>query len=48
MNPKEKTQIEAPDKGKVVAKMEYKEIITGKMIEMRNNRGRRPSGRGTR
>ena len=40
MNPKEKSEIEAPEKGKVVAKMDYKEIITGKMIEMRNNRGR--------
>jgi len=40
MNPKEKIKIEAPDKGKVVVKTKYKEIITGKMIEMRNNRGR--------
>jgi len=40
MNPKEKTKIEAPEKGKVVTKTEYKKIITGKMIEMRNNRGR--------
>ena len=40
MNPKEKIKIEAPDKGKVVTKKEYKEIITGKMQEMRNNRGR--------
>ena len=40
MNPKEKTKIKAPEKGKVVVKTEYKEIITGKMIEMRNNRGR--------
>ncbi len=45
MNPKEKAKIEAPEKGKVVAKMEYKEIITGKMVEMRNNRGRPRSGR---
>jgi GLPGLI family protein len=44
MNPEDKTSIEAPDKGKVVAKLEYKEIITNKMKEMRNNRGR-PSGR---
>jgi len=41
MNPKEKIKIEAPDKGKVVTKKEYQEIITGKMQEMRNNRGRR-------
>ena len=40
MNPQEKVKIEAPDKGKVVTKKEYKEIITGKMKEMRNNRGR--------
>ena len=40
MNPKEKAKIEAPEKGKVVAKIDYKEIITGKMIEMRDNRGR--------
>jgi GLPGLI family protein len=40
MNPKEKIKIEALDKGKVVGKMEYKKIITGKMVEMRNNRGR--------
>tara|TARA_R110002049_G_scaffold237340_2_gene410445 strand:+ start:6001 stop:6882 length:882 start_codon:yes stop_codon:yes gene_type:complete len=41
MNPEEKIKIEAPDKGKVVTKKEYKEIITGKMQEMRDNRGRR-------
>ncbi|MCB0462107.1 MAG: GLPGLI family protein [Flavobacteriaceae bacterium] len=40
MNPKEKEIIEAPDKGKIVTKMEYKEIISGKMQEMRDNRGR--------
>ena len=40
INPEEKTKIEAPEKGKLVAKMEYKEIITGKMKEMRDNRGR--------
>jgi len=44
MNPKEKINIEAPDRGKVVAKMEYKDIISGKMMEMRDNRGRRSSG----
>ena len=41
LNPKDKIKIEAPDKGKVVAKLEYKGIITGKMQEMRDNRGRR-------
>lgn len=40
INPQEKTKIEAPEKGKVVTKKEYNTIITGKMQEMRNNRGR--------
>jgi GLPGLI family protein len=40
MNPEEKTKIEAPEKGQVVTKKEYNEIITGKMQEMRDNRGR--------
>lgn len=40
MNPQEKTKIEAPDKGKVVTKKEYNTIITEKMQEMRDNRGR--------
>jgi GLPGLI family protein len=40
MNPKEKEVIEAPEKGKEVTKLEYKEIISGKMQEMRDNRGR--------
>jgi GLPGLI family protein len=44
MNPDEKIKIEAPSKGKEVAKMEYKEIIIGKMQEMRDNRGRRSRG----
>jgi GLPGLI family protein len=43
MNPDEKSKIEAPDKGKVVTKNEYQEIITGKMQEMRDMRGRRRS-----
>lgn len=41
MNPEEKSKIEAPKKGEEVAKTEYKKIITGKMMEMRDNRGRR-------
>ncbi|MFC4635016.1 GLPGLI family protein [Dokdonia ponticola] len=41
MNPKEKIKIEAPDKGKEITKTAYKETITEKMQEMRNNRGRR-------
>jgi GLPGLI family protein len=40
MNPEQKEQIEAPDKGKVVTKMEYQETIVDKMQEFRNNRGR--------
>lgn len=45
MNPGEKTKIEAPDKGKLVDKKEYQEIISGKMQEMRDNR-RSQRGRG--
>ncbi len=41
MNPKETIKIEAPSKGKVITKSAYKETITEKMQEMRNNRGRR-------
>lgn len=40
MNPKEKIKIVAPDKGKEITKSEYKATISGKMQEMRNNRGR--------
>ncbi|MFD0861816.1 GLPGLI family protein [Sungkyunkwania multivorans] len=43
MNPKEKLKIEAPEKGKVITKSDYKETITAKMQEMRDNRGRRRS-----
>lgn len=41
MNPSEKIKIEAPDKGKEITKEDYKSTIAGKMLEMRNNRGRR-------
>ncbi|MFT4832151.1 MAG: GLPGLI family protein [Psychroserpens sp.] len=41
MNPKDKIKIEAPDKGKEITKSAYQETIQGKMLEMRNNRGRR-------
>lgn len=41
MNPKEKITIEAPDKGKEITKSEYQKTIQSKMLEMRNNRGRR-------
>lgn len=42
MNPKEKLEISAPDKGKETTKAEYQETIVAKMKEFRNNRmGRR-------
>lgn len=43
MNPKEKIKIEAPDRGKEITKSEYQATIQEKMLEMRNNRGRRRS-----
>ncbi len=47
INPQEKTKIEAPKKGQVVTKKEYNNIITKKMQEFRESRGRgngRPGG----
>ncbi|APY08834.1 ribonuclease Z [Winogradskyella sp. J14-2] len=42
LNPKEKLEIIAPDKGKETTKAEYQKIIVDKMKEFRNNRmGRR-------
>ena len=41
INPKEKIKIEAPSKGKEITKNEYQSTIRSKMIEMRDNRGRR-------
>ncbi len=41
MNPKEKANIKVPEKGENVTRKEYKEIITKKMTEFRENRGRR-------
>ncbi|MDB4270005.1 GLPGLI family protein [Flavobacteriaceae bacterium] len=41
INPKEKINIEAPDKGKEINKEDYRATVQGKMLEMRNNRGRR-------
>ncbi|WNW01466.1 GLPGLI family protein [Tenacibaculum sp. HL-MS23] len=41
MNPQDKIEIEAPSKGKEITKNDYQATIKGKMIEMRNNRGRR-------
>jgi len=43
MNPDTRLKIEAPEKGKVITKVAYKETITDKMREMRDNRGRRRS-----
>ncbi len=44
MNPEEKEEIVAPDKGKVVTKIEYQATITEKMKEFRDNRGGRRRG----
>ena len=51
INPEEKTEIKAPKKGQVVTKQEYNDIITKKMEEFRESRGRsggRPGGGGGR
>ena len=49
MNPKEKVEIKAPKKGKVVSQTDYDEIAKNKMKEMRENfksmRGQRGPGR---
>jgi len=45
MNPEEKIEIKRPTKGELVTKKQYNEIITGKMQEMRDNRGRGSGGR---
>ena len=47
INPKEKANIDKPEKGDVVTQEEYTKITTDKMQEMRDNRGR-GSGRGGR
>ncbi|MFT4697991.1 MAG: GLPGLI family protein [Flavobacteriaceae bacterium] len=41
INPTEEILIEAPDKGNEITKSEYQATIQEKMLEMRNNRGRR-------
>ena len=41
INPKEEIIIEAPEKGKEITKVAYQKTIAKKMVEMRNNRGRR-------
>ncbi|MDB4113247.1 GLPGLI family protein, partial [Flavobacteriaceae bacterium] len=43
LNPKEKVDIKIPEKGKEITKNDYQTTIKGKMMEMRNNRGRRRS-----
>ena len=43
LNPQEKIEIEAPDKGKEITKKDYRATIISKMQEMRDNRGRRRS-----
>ena len=44
MNPEEKIEIEAPDRGKEITKSDYQSTVQRKMVEMRNNRmGRRRS-----
>lgn len=41
INPKDKIEIKTPDKGKEITKLDYSNTIQSKMLEMRNNRGRR-------
>lgn len=41
LNSKENVEIIAPDKGKEITKKEYQNTVREKMIEMRDNRGRR-------
>lgn len=41
INPDEKTEIKAPEKGTEISKMEYQNTIAEKMKEFRDNRGRR-------
>ena len=41
INPTDKVEIKTPDKGKEITKLDYSNTIQSKMLEMRNNRGRR-------
>jgi len=41
INPSDIIEIKTPDKGKEINKLSYSETIQTKMLEMRNNRGRR-------
>ncbi|MCA0133338.1 GLPGLI family protein [Winogradskyella alexanderae] len=43
LNPEEKIEIVAPNKGKEITKTDYQQTITAKMKEFRDNRGRRRS-----
>ena len=43
LNPKKRVDIKMPEKGKEITKNDYQNTIKGKMMEMRNNRGRRRS-----
>jgi GLPGLI family protein len=40
-NPKEKQKIIPPKKGTVITINDYRKTVMGKMLEMRNNMGRR-------
>lgn len=44
INPKGQVEIKAPEKGKIVSKQEYQQIISKKMIEFRDNRSGRRRG----
>ena len=41
INPTDKVEIKTPEKGKEITKLDYSNTIQSKMLEMRNNRGRR-------
>jgi GLPGLI family protein len=41
LNPKDGIDIKMPDKGKEITKIDYRITLKSKMLEMRNNRGRR-------
>jgi hypothetical protein len=45
MNPQDKDVIEAPEKGEVVSRKEYNDIVTKKMEEMRSMYGGRRNQR---
>ena len=41
LNPKERDRIDAPEKGQIITKTDYRATIIEKMTEMRNSYGRR-------